>query len=375
MLFKRQTLSLTVIVKNEEVHLPNLLETASIYADEIIIVDTGSTDRTKEIAKKYTTKIFDFVWCDDFSKARNYGIERCTGEFIIWLDADDVVPKDMAKKLNDLKNKPIDWDVLYIPYIYTRNKDGTPSHTQLRERIFRSNKQIVFKYPIHEGLSFPLGLKYEHDESIHIIHNKIVFHEPSVVRNARILAKAVETPEYRDSDFIWGLLARESEPQKAIAYYARIFSETRSDRGPIWLSETSVGYGRKLLEVQRYDEALEVFVQAIGFYPLWREPYFYAAQAYFNLKRYKEALRMLLIAGDISPQVTESYLTYDMSIYDGDWYYEWLFFIYRYLEDRNKALEVMDKVLKRNPGSEIFLKLKKEMYDWLYPSQAEQKSS
>ena len=92
------SLSLTVIMRDEEVHVPQLLATAHLYADEIVIVDTGSTDRTKEEARKYTTSVYDFVWCDDFSAARNYGIERCTKDFVMWLDADDVIREEDARR-------------------------------------------------------------------------------------------------------------------------------------------------------------------------------------------------------------------------------------------------------------------------------------
>ena len=87
------TLSLCMIVKDEEKNLNNCLSSCSSLFDEIIIVDTGSTDRTKEIAKKYTNNIYDFKWCDDFSKARNYSFSKATKEYIMWLDADDIISK------------------------------------------------------------------------------------------------------------------------------------------------------------------------------------------------------------------------------------------------------------------------------------------
>ena len=95
------TISLCMIVKNEEDTLARCLDSVRGVVDEIVIVDTGSTDRTKEVAGTYTDKIFDFVWIDDFSAARNYSYSQATMDYILWLDADDVLlPEDRVKFLN-----------------------------------------------------------------------------------------------------------------------------------------------------------------------------------------------------------------------------------------------------------------------------------
>jgi len=87
-------ISASMIVKNEENNLARCLKSIYNLVDEIIIVDTGSTDDTKRIASKYTDKIYDYKWEEDdglgnFSAARNYGIEKCTGDYILWMDADE----------------------------------------------------------------------------------------------------------------------------------------------------------------------------------------------------------------------------------------------------------------------------------------------
>ena len=79
--------SLCMIVRNEEKVLERCLKSVADIVDEIIIVDTGSIDRTKEIAADYTDKIYDFLWCDDFSAARNFAFSKGTGEYFLWMDA------------------------------------------------------------------------------------------------------------------------------------------------------------------------------------------------------------------------------------------------------------------------------------------------
>lgn len=93
------TISVCMIVKNEEDVLERALKSVQDIADEIIIVDTGSTDSTKDIASSYTNKIYDFEWCDDFSKARNYSFSKATKDYCMWLDADDVILEERSKRV------------------------------------------------------------------------------------------------------------------------------------------------------------------------------------------------------------------------------------------------------------------------------------
>ena len=85
------SVSLCMIVRNEEQVLGRCLSCVKDFADEIIIVDTGSTDKTKEIASLFTDQIYDFPWIDDFAAARNFAFQKGAGDYLFWLDADDVI--------------------------------------------------------------------------------------------------------------------------------------------------------------------------------------------------------------------------------------------------------------------------------------------
>ena len=93
------SISLCMIVRNEEKVLGRCLTCVRGFADEIIIVDTGSMGRTKEIAFSFTDKVYDFKWKDDFAAARNFAFSRGTGDYLFWLDADDVVTEKEREKL------------------------------------------------------------------------------------------------------------------------------------------------------------------------------------------------------------------------------------------------------------------------------------
>ena len=85
------TISLCMIVKNEEAYLARALKSVAGLVDEIIIVDTGSTDRTREIASGFTSKVCSFPWKDDFSDARNYSFSQASMDYCMWMDADDIL--------------------------------------------------------------------------------------------------------------------------------------------------------------------------------------------------------------------------------------------------------------------------------------------
>ena len=97
------TISLCMIVKNEEKVLARCLDSIADLVDEIIIVDTGSSDSTKEIAARYTGLLYDFLWTDDFSAARNYAFSKATKEYIYSADADEVLSEENRERFRILK--------------------------------------------------------------------------------------------------------------------------------------------------------------------------------------------------------------------------------------------------------------------------------
>ena len=109
-------ISLCMIVRQEAKALERCLEGIADAVEEIVIVDTGSTDRTKEIARQFTDKIYDFPWVDDFAAARNFAFSKGTGEYLLWMDAEDILPSGEKEKLlalkADLRENPCDMVIL-----------------------------------------------------------------------------------------------------------------------------------------------------------------------------------------------------------------------------------------------------------------------
>lgn len=178
------TLSVCLIVKDEEETIDRVLRCASLFADEIVVADTGSTDKTFEIAKKFTDNVFFFEWCDDFSAARNFAFEKASCDYVMWLDADDVVTDEDAKKIKVIL-KDANFDMAFLPYA-TAFENGEATFVYYRERIFRRNKNYRFTGAVHEAV-VPEGNILYADAVIR--HEKVKNSDP--MRNLRIYQKLI----------------------------------------------------------------------------------------------------------------------------------------------------------------------------------------
>ncbi|MDL2301439.1 glycosyltransferase family 2 protein [Lachnospiraceae bacterium OttesenSCG-928-D06] len=146
------TISLCMIVKNEEAVLARCLDSVADLMDEIIIVDTGSSDRTKDIAKKYTDKIYDFQWIDDFSAARNFAFEKAQMEYIYSADADEVVDSLNRELFSQLKENLLsEIDIVQMKY-GNQLSHGTVYNydEELRPKLFKRLRNFVWQEAIHE---------------------------------------------------------------------------------------------------------------------------------------------------------------------------------------------------------------------------------
>src|SRR3954454_13258483 len=150
------TLSLCMIVKDEEEMLPRCLASVKPAVDEIIIVDTGSTDRTVEIAHEFGATVLHHEWNGSFSDARNVSIETATGDWIIYLDADEVLVEEDADGLRALTGRVWREAFSLVETNYTCDiEDGTAmTHNALR--MFRNRPEYRFKGRLHEQMAYAL---------------------------------------------------------------------------------------------------------------------------------------------------------------------------------------------------------------------------
>lgn len=188
-------ISLCMIIKNEEAVIGRCLDCVKDIFDEIIIVDTGSIDNTKNICVRYTDKIYDFVWCDDFSAARNFAFSKASCNYLFWLDADDIIEKDDLLKISELKKRNVEYDTYMFKYVVAENADGAV-YEFYRERLFKKCDKSIFKGFIHECV-VPFGKIGYFD--IKIKHRKNYDSHVNQRRNLDIFLKHKKAGEVFDA--------------------------------------------------------------------------------------------------------------------------------------------------------------------------------
>lgn len=218
------TLSLCMIVKNEEDVLFRCLNSVRDAMDEIIIVDTGSTDRTKEIARQFTSQIYDFPWQEDFAAARNYSFSKAAMDYTMWLDADDVMDRENLRLLKQLKEElNTETDMVMMKYDVAFDENSRSTFSYYRERLFKTARHFLWVGEIHEVIP-PSGIILHRDISIR--HQKA--HPTEAGRNLRIFEKMLrdgKTLDPRQTYYYGRELFHNGQTERAIDVLERFLSD------------------------------------------------------------------------------------------------------------------------------------------------------
>jgi glycosyltransferase involved in cell wall biosynthesis len=178
-------LSICMIVKNEEEALPKCLSNIQGLADELIVVDTGSTDRTVEIAQSFGANIHYFAWNDNFSDARNESLKHATGDWILWLDADDILPKTHHATIRRLLGQPNNH-----AFFFRLENVGGDEATCYQLRMFPNRPGIEYTMPVHEQVLpslIRLGINKMVNLDVSVIHTGYTDAKTIAAKNAKYL--------------------------------------------------------------------------------------------------------------------------------------------------------------------------------------------
>ncbi|MFD1953957.1 glycosyltransferase [Paenibacillus thailandensis] len=305
-------LSLCMIVKNEEKVLERCLESMKEIADEIIIIDTGSTDRTKEIALKYTEHVYHYNWTNDFSAARNEGIRRATADWILVMDADEYLdPKDASSIRTFLENEPIRDNQIYnvsvVSFVGETMNTSTVAVAPVL-RLFPNHQGIYFNRPIHEQPYSTKGVPLKGaDAPITVYHTgylgQTVQEKEKSQRNAELFQKRKNEDGLAAYDYftIGNEKLGVNELDKAIYYYERALqkkSKQSGTSGQIWIVYCAISLIECYLRKNRLNDAWtlnEKYVQPLD-YPEYHsikgQIYHFFGHYGLASESYNEALRV-----------------------------------------------------------------------------------
>lgn len=289
------TISLCMIAKNEEKHIARCIESAKPFVDQIVVVDTGSTDFTVEIAEGLGAEVYHHIWQDDFALARNQSLEYATGDWILFLDCDEALQPETAPMLREAAQN----DAYQGYWVNITNMfNEQPSTTFTGFRLFRNNPLHRFEVPIHEQI---LPSVIRNSSADKIGHSNItIYHygyenEPAVYknkieRNLRILYKAMK--DYGQTGFLPFYIAVEhqklGEYEKALEYYQMSLQKTALTESYAPALVRSVVFC--LLYLKRYQEGIDFADRYLKAYPEYTDLVYLKGTIYAELGNTAQAL-------------------------------------------------------------------------------------
>ena len=291
------SVGVALIVRDEETTLAACLESIRAGVDEIVVVDTGSVDGTKEVARRYTERIFEFAWIDDFAAARQFAFERVASDWVCWIDADERVrgaehlPELIARAGPEVGG-------FHWRQVSARDAWGAPRFTFWRERCVRNDGSYHWAGRVHEVLIPWEGaskreivrvpeILIEHRQS-----ERGVSRDPR--RNVRILeAMVADRPSPRDLYYLAREYADLGEPDNAVASFERYCAVATWD-DERYLAWTQVAGLHRA--ARRFDAAIDADLQALKVYPHWPDAYFGLAESCYFLREWGKVIHWIELA-------------------------------------------------------------------------------
>lgn len=245
------TLSLTMIVKNEERNLFKCLESVKDFVDDIIVIDTGSTDQTKDIAQSFGARVFDFEWNNDFAAARNFSIQKSKSDWNLVLDADEYVEQWDNNVIQEFMRGPRCIGKIKIVSSFIQNKERKYSQEEVSRLIPNG---CFYSGPIHEQIisdlrriSVPIVISHTGYENTNKSERnfQILFKEFQVNPNNPYLLYQIGR-QYRATE----------DYENAFIYFKSMYKYIREDFG--YYTDSVVSYLYTLIDVKKFELGLEI---------------------------------------------------------------------------------------------------------------------
>ena len=348
------TLSLCMIVRDEEPRLRQCLKSIAPYVDELIVVDTGSQDRTREVARDCGARVFDFPWVDDFAAARNQSLEQATGDWIFWMDADDVIPAASGKLLRELIRKHPKKDAAFHLQVRIPPGPGEFSESVVDHvKLFPNRPGLRFEHRIHEQILPALkraGIPIEFSDA-YVVHQNYdrseAGQEKKRLRDYRLLE--LDLLDHPDHPFVlynlgMTYLYATKEFELAAHYLRRSLDRSHWKDSIIRKAYAMLTQAR--ICQQEWQAALTANEEGRSYYPDDAELLYQAGQIYQQGNRFGEAREALerLVEGREDPH----YRSVDVGLRTCRGWHE-LGLLFRRMGDSPHCERVLRELLAQHP--------------------------
>jgi len=352
-----QTISLCMIVKNEEHVLSRCLESVKGIVDEVIIVDTGSTDRTVEIAEQHDARVYSYKWENDFAAARNYALEYATCDYILSLDADEWLDNDSKALLLE----PLEEDYYFLRIRNIIRAGVVETHSFIR--LYKRAVGFEYEGALHEQIDIGkvVGAKGEH-LPVYINHDgytKInIEKKEKHMRNMGILEKEVKRDPSAFNYFNLGTQYKlVGQFDKAIEAYKIAYS---SGANFVFSHKLIINLVQCLTIQKRYNDAIKIINDSIALHPEYTDFRFYQGSIYFEMKYFKDAERSFLTCLELGEVQNHLFTSVEgVGSYMAQAY---LAQIYLELGEKEKAQQHIVDSIKLNPIHVASLKIWLDMF-------------
>jgi glycosyltransferase involved in cell wall biosynthesis len=301
-----------MIVKNESANLAQALEGFSSFADEIVVVDTGSSDNTKEIAARFTSRIYHFDWVDDFAAARNFAMSKAGKSYQLWVDADDRITLENGRRIEALKQQFDGKKAFY--FILENHRPDCPTSRCLQIRCTPLVPHIRFEGRVHEQI-FPSTV----GAGLELVTTDIVIRHMGYISEEARMAKAMRN----------------------LAIMEREKAGGRDDGAlHFFMALTFAPLGRRQESIRSMESALERFEKENYNHHLIPEGYLFLARLSSEMEDYDRCTR---------------YLTRVESLVEDSPQHNFLMgLLYQRMGKHGKALGVFRKISGRNYAPMLF---------------------